>query len=380
MNSANAPLSGICIVEFAGIGPGPFAGMMLADMGAEVLRVDRQGPGRSPDPRKDITLRGRQSITLNLKEPRAVEVALRLVGQADALTEGYRPGVMEGLGLGPDVCLARNPKLVYGRMTGWGQTGPLASAAGHDINYISLSGALWAMGERDRNPMPPLNLVGDFGGGGMVFAFGLLCALLRARETGEGDIVDAAICDGAAALMAPVYGYIARGIWENLRQANFLDGAAPYYGVYQWLDGKWISIGPLEPQFYALLVDLLDLRPEDIGERADTARWAEQRERFAEVFRRRTRDDWCARLEGTDVCFAPVLDLEEAPNHPHNRARAIFVEAHGAVQPAPAPRFARAATPLPGPPPAPGEHNGTALPAWGFDDGEVADLRAAGVI
>ncbi len=380
MNSAMGPLSGLRIVEFAGIGPGPFAGMMLADMGAEILRIDRRNDAGADDPKKDIPARGRQSITLDLKKPDAADVALRLIDQADALIEGFRPGVMERLGLGPDTCMARNPKLVYGRMTGWGQDGPLAHAAGHDINYIALSGALWSIGEAGRKPVPPLNLLGDFGGGGMLLAFGLVCALLRARETGIGDVVDAAMCDGTATLMAPVYGYLAKGRWKNERQSNLLDGAAPYYGVYECRDGQWICIAPLEPQFYALLLKLLDLPEDHFGDRTDEQTWPEQHRCFADIFQRKDRGEWCALLEGTDVCFAPVLDLEEAPEHAHNQARSIFVDAHGVRQPAPAPRFTNRPTALPGSPPAPGEHNETALLSWGFERAEIAELSRSGVM
>ena len=380
MSADSGPLTGIRIVEFAGIGPGPFAGMMLADMGAEILRIDRRGAVPATDPKKDIPARGRQSITLDLKKPAAADVALQLIERADGLIEGFRPGVMERLGLGPETCHARNPGLVYGRMTGWGQTGPLAHAAGHDMNYIALSGALWSIGEAGRDPVPPLNLIGDFGGGGMLLAFGMVCGLLRARQTGTGDVVDAAMCDGAAALMAPVYGYLAKDIWQNRRGSNFLDGAAPYYAVYRCKDGKWISVAPIEPQFYALLLELLELPADDIGDRENQKDWPQQKARFAEIFLRKTRSEWCDLLEGTDVCFAPVLDLEEAPHHSHNKERSIFVEGNGLYQPAPAPRFQNAPVTLPGPPPSPGEHNETALMAWGFDRKEIDALQRDEII
>ena len=374
------PLEGIRIVEFAGIGPGPFAGMMLADMGAEILRIDRVRDTRLGDPRKDIPVRGRKSITLDLKKPDGVTAALRLVERADGLIEGFRPGVMERLGLGPEACHAHNPRLVYGRMTGWGQTGPLAHAAGHDINYIAITGALWAMGEADRKPEPPLNLLGDFGGGGMMLAFGMVCGLLRARESGIGDVVDAAISDGVAALMAPVYAYVAKGAWKNRRHANRLDGAAPYYGTYECSDGGWIAIGPIEPQFYALFLKLLDLDEAQIGDRNDERQWAEQRQKLADIFRTRTRAAWTELFEGTDVCFAPVLHLEEAPAHAHNVARSVFVERDGTLQPAPTPRFTNAVPDLPGPPPTPGEHNDTALLDWGFGADEIASLTRSGAL
>jgi len=374
------PLEGVRIVEFAGIGPGPFAGMMLADMGAEILRIDRHNDTRPGDPRKDIPVRGRKSITLNLKKPGAAEAALRMIDGADALIEGFRPGVMERLGLGPDVCMARNPALVYGRMTGWGQEGMLAQSAGHDINYISLCGALWTMGEGGRKPMPPLNLVGDFGGGGMMLAFGMVCALLKAQRTGVGDIVDAAICDGTATLMAPIYAAVAKGLWQNERQSNRLDGAAPYYGTYETKDGKYICIGSLEPQFYALLMELLELPADHFGDRFDESKWPQHRQIFADIFAQRDQAEWTELFEGTDVCYAPILDLEEAPVHAHNVSREVFVEAHGIRQPAPSPRFTNSPVEMPSPPPAPGDHNDTALLDWGFDADEISTLKDAGAL
>ncbi len=379
------PLEGIKIVEFAGIGPGPFAGMMLADMGAEILRIDRK-PGENQesqnrmDPKKDIPSRGRKSITLDLKHPQGQKTALELISKADALIEGFRPGVMERLGLGPEVCHAHNPKLVYGRMTGWGQDGPLASAAGHDINYIALSGALWAIGEKNRPPVPPLNLLGDFGGGGMMLAYGIACALLSARQTGKGDIVDAAICDGTAALMAPVYSQIAKGIWTNERQSNRLDGGAPYYGVYECSDGKWICIAPLEEKFFALFLQLLGLDEADFADRKNPEIWQQHRELYAEIFAQRSRDAWSNLFEGTDVCFAPVLDLDEAKDHSHNQARSIFIEKDGIVQTAPAPRFANSSPELPSSPPAPGEHNQTALQGWGMEQADIDQLIQSGAM
>jgi alpha-methylacyl-CoA racemase len=379
------PLEGVRIVEFAGIGPGPFAGMMLADMGAEILRIDRKAehnPGAAGrgDPQKDIPSRGRKSITLDLKKPGATETALRLIDGADGLIEGFRPGVMERLGLGPDDCFSRNARLVYGRMTGWGQDGPLAKVAGHDMNYISLSGALWSIGEADRDPVPPLNLLGDFGAGGMMLAYGMVCALLKAQRTGTGDVVDAAICDGTAALMAPIYAQLAKDTWVNERQANRLDGAAPYYRVYKCSDGKWVSLAPLEPQFFEIFLKVLELPAEDFTERLDPANWPAHNALFADIFLTKSRDEWCELMEGTDICFSPILDLEESPDHAHNKAREVFVDAWGVTQPAPAPRFVNSPVEMPGPPPAPGEHRDSALQGWGFDDDEVAELIKTGVM
>lgn len=377
------PLAGIRIVEFAGIGPGPFAGMMLADMGAEVLRIDRAASGGKAMPDQaygDVLGRGRKSVTLDLKDPDAVAVALRLIAQADGLIEGFRPGVMERLGLGPDICAAHNPALVYGRMTGWGQDGPLAHAAGHDINYIALSGALWATGPKDGMPVPPLNLLGDFGAGGMLLAFGMVAALLRAAKTGEGDVVDAAIVDGTASLMGFIYGFLANGGWENARAANRLDGGAPFYGVYECSDGKWISLAPLEPQFFALLVQMLNLSGAAVEGRNNPAHWPALRAELETVFRQKSRDEWTAIFEGTDVCFAPVLDLTEAPHHPHNTARGIFDHSAGYPQPVPAPRFTQAKPQMPAPAPEIGADNATALQGWGFDQSEVDGLLAKGTL
>lgn len=372
------PLKGLRILEFAGIGPGPFCGMLLADLGAEVVRLDRkEGP---PGTRQDFVGRGRRSLALDLKSPAAVQAALRLVEGADALIEGFRPGVMERLGLGPEACLARNPRLVYGRMTGWGQDGPLAQAAGHDINYIALTGALWSIGRPEERPVPPLNLVGDYGGGGMLLALGMLAALLEAKGSGRGQVVDAAMVDGAALLMAPIYAMLARGRWRNERGANMLDGAAPWYDTYECADGRYLAIGPIEPQFFDLMIAKLDLDPARFAGRMEPANWPALRAELAAVFCTRTRDDWAALFEGTDACVAPVLDLHEAPAHPHNKARGTFQQREGAVQPAPAPRFSR--TPAePGlPPPLRGEHTEQVLADWGFSGAEIAALRQAGAI
>jgi alpha-methylacyl-CoA racemase len=377
------PLEGIRIVEIAGIGPGPFCAMMLADQGAEVLRVDRAERAklpRLPGPNLDLLNRGRRSVAVDLKSPAGVEVVLRLVDRADALIEGFRPGVMERLGLGPDACLSRNPRLVYGRMTGWGQVGPLAKAAGHDLNYIALTGALHAIGRPDSPPPPPLNLVGDFGGGGLLLAYGITCALLERVRSGKGQVVDAAMVDGAAALMAIIYGAHASGWWRDERMANMLDGGAHFYDCYETKDGKYVSIGSIEPQFYAQLLEKVGLAGEDLPKQMDRAGWAKTKERLAGIFKTRTRDEWCARMEGSDVCFAPVLSLAEAPDHPHLRARGTFVEVEGVRQPGPAPRFGRTQARIERPPANAGEHTDEALADWGFGDHELATLRKDGAI
>jgi alpha-methylacyl-CoA racemase len=379
--AAMGPLEGIRIVEMGGIGPGPFAAMMLADMGAEVLRIDR--PGTAPlfgDPRFDVLHRGRRSVVLDLKQPAATEAVLRLVERADALLEGFRPGVMESLGLGPEPCLARNPRLIYGRVTGWGQRGPLATAAGHDIDYIAISGALHAIGPRDGGPVPPLNLVGDFGGGGMLLAFGVVCALLEGRHSGTGQVVDAAMVDGAAVQMALFSGFLASGLWLDERGRNLVDGGAHFYGCYETGDGKWLAVGAIEPRFYFHLLERLGIDDPDFSAQLDRERWPELREKMAAVFRTRTRDEWCELLEGSDACAAPVLSLAEAPSHRHNRDRRTFVEVAGVTQPAPAPRFSRTPGEIQSPPPEPGEHTESALGDWGFDGREIEALRAAGAI
>ena len=310
-------------------------------------------------------------MAVDVKKPLGVATALRLIDQADALVEGFRPGVMERLGLGPDVCLARNPRLVYGRMTGWGQAGPLAHTAGHDIDYIALSGALHAIGFRDRPPVPPLNLVGDFGGGAVLLAFGMVCALLEARRSGLGQVVDAAMCDGAGLLMSMIYGIKAAGLWTNEREANLLDGGAPFYGVYECADGKYLAVGPIEPQFYAVFLTMAGITDPELADQLAIDRWPEQRRKLAEWLHTRSRDEWCALLEGTDACVAPVLDLDEAPFHPHNQARGNFVTVGDLVQPAPAPRFSRTPAAIQGPPPRPGEHTAEVLAEWGWQaDGD----------
>lgn len=370
------PLEGIRVIEIAGIGPGPFCGMMLSDMGAEVLRVDRADRVREPGVSGDLLARGRRSIGVDLKSSKGVELVLSLIEKADALFEGFRPGVMERLGLGPEPCLARNPGLVYGRMTGWGQDGPLANAAGHDINYISLAGALEAIGRRGEKPMFPLNLVGDFGGGGLILAFGIACAIIERQRSGKGQVVDAAMVDGAALLMTMFYGMNSVGFWKDERGTNLLDGGAPFYDVYECKDGRFISIGSIEPQFYAELLQRTGLDGEALGGQMDRSRWEANKEPVAALFRTKTRDEWCAMLEGTDVCFAPVLSMKEAPAHPHNEERGTFVTREGIVQPGPAPRFSRTEPTIQGPPPHAGTHTDVALADWGLDAAEIEALRS----
>ncbi len=375
------PLAGFRVIEVVGLGPCPFAAMMLADMGAEVIRVDR-ADGRAanyPDPTADYLARGRRSLALDLKRTEGRELLLRLVESCDALLEGFRPGVMERLKVGPDDCFERNSRLVYGRMTGWGQEGPLASTPGHDINYIALSGALHAIGRAGAPPTPPLNLVGDFGGGGMLLALGVLAALLESGRSGKGQVVDAAMVDGASLLMAPLYGAHALGGWKE-RGTNVLDSGAPFYDVYETSDGKWISVGSLEPQFYAELQRKLGLDPEEFSAQMDSRGWPALRERLTKLFRAKTRDEWCEILEEAEVCFAPVLSMGEAPEHPHNRARKTFVEVAGRIQPAPAPRFSRTPTEISRPPGRTGEHTDEILQDWGFGEAEIRELRESGAI
>ncbi|MFP4513745.1 MAG: CaiB/BaiF CoA transferase family protein [Acidimicrobiales bacterium] len=378
------PLSGVKVVEVAGIGPGPFCAMMLADMGAEVIRVDRAGAVRGGDPDAppaDVLNRGRRSIGIDLKHPDGLATLLELVEGADALIEGFRPGVAERLGIGPDDCWARNPRLVYGRMTGWGQSGPYAHTAGHDINYIALAGALDAIGRAGGPPVPPLNLVGDFGGGGMMLAFGVVCALLEASRSGEGQVVDAAMVDGAAVLMTMFHAFSAMGIWHEERGTNTLDTGAHFYDVYETADAKYVSIGSIEPQFYSELLRLTGLVDEaDFAAQMDRSRWPALKERLAEVFRTKTRDEWCEIMEGTDVCFAPVLSLSEAPQHPHNVERQTFVEIAGVTQPAPAPRFTRTEAEVQRPPAHAGQHTDEVLAAAGFDAARIAELRESGAV
>lgn len=380
------PLTGYRVVEVAGIGPGPFAAMMLADMGAEVVRVDRSAaaaarPTARP-PARDVLNRGRRSVALDLKQPDGVEALLALVESADALLEGFRPGVMERLGVGPDVCMARNPKLVYGRMTGWGQDGPYAPWAGHDINYIALAGTLAHIGRAGEAPVPPLNLVGDFGGGGMFLAFGVVCGLLEASRSGQGQVVDAAMVDGSATLMMMFHAMAASGMFdEQHRGTNGLDTGAHFYDAYECSDGGYISIGSIEPQFYAELLRLTGLEGDaDFTAQADQSRWPALKARLTEVFRTKTRAEWCELMEHTDVCFAPVLTMTEAALHPHNVARGTFVEVEGVRQPAPAPRFSRTAPELGHPPAHPGAHTREVLVDWGVDAATVDTWFEAGAV
>ncbi|MCB1630894.1 MAG: CoA transferase [Pseudomonadales bacterium] len=377
------PLHGRKIVEIAGIGPGPFAAMMLADMGADVIRVSRPSSGMlsmAENEKLDFGNRGKRCIALNLKDPQAVDVVLRLIDEADAMLEGNRPGVMEKLGLGPDVCLQRNPRLVYGRMTGWGQDGPLAHAAGHDLNYIALTGALHAIGEKGGKPVVPLNLIGDFGGGGLLLAYGIVCAILEAQSSGKGQVVDAAMVDGASALMTMMYGAFQSGFWRDERGSNMLDGGSHFYGVYETKDGKYVSIGSIEPQFYAQLLEKLGLADEQLPHQHDARRWDALKERFAAVFRSRTRDEWCAIMEGSDVCFAPVLALGEVATHSHAVARAGFFENDGIWQPAPAPRFSRTVPATPATAVRIGADTDAILAAIGYDARQIEALRGAGAV
>lgn len=377
MSEKSGPLSGLRVIEIAGIGPGPFCGMMLADMGAEVIAVDRVGTTLDR-PELDCSRRGKRALTLNLKSESGRAALLRLVEGADALLEGFRPGVMERLGLGPDECQAINPRLVYGRMTGWGQSGPLSGAAGHDINYISLTGALHAIGLAGEKPTPPLNLVGDFGGGGMMLAFGMVCALLEARESGRGQVIDAAMTDGSAALMAAFHTAHARGAHRLERGVNRLDSGAHFYNTYETADGKYISIGSIEPQFYALLLDAAELPRDDFADQLDQQKWPALRERLTEVFKRKSRDQWCALMEGTDICFAPVLDLQEAQSHPHNAARGTYVRVGEMQQPAPAPRLSRTGGGVAFPGREAGSDTEVLLAALGYDERTIKAMRQAG--
>ncbi|MFN8544532.1 MAG: CaiB/BaiF CoA-transferase family protein [Candidatus Binatia bacterium] len=377
------PLAGYRVLEFAGIGPGPFCAMLLADLGAEVLRIDRPSDASLgiPKPtRYDLLNRGRRSIAVDLKRPEGVQAVLRLVEKADASIEGFRPGVMERLGLGPDACLARNPRLVYGRMTGWGQDGPLAPAAGHDWNYIAITGALHAIGRAGDRPVPPLNLVGDFGGGALYLALGIVAGILEAQRSGKGQVVDAAIVDGTASLLMLFFGLRAAGLWTDARGANVLDTGAHFGEVYETKDGKYVTVLALEPKFYAELLRRIGLGDAELPHQHDLGAWPAMKERFATIFRTKTRDEWCAILEGTDACFAPVLTMAEAPQHAHNVARKTFIEIDGVVQPAPAPRFSRTPGAVQRPPATPGQHTDEALRDWGLGPDEIAALHAAGAV
>ena len=377
------PLAGIRIVELGGIGPGPFAAMLLSDLGADVLRIDRIVPsdGGVHMPEKyNLLHRGRRSVAMDLKKASAIAAVRKLVAQADALIEGFRPGVTERLGLGPDECLALNPRLVYGRMTGWGQDGPLAQAPGHDMNYIALTGALHSIGERGGPPVPPLNLVGDFGGGSLYLALGIVSALLECKGSGKGQVIDAAMVDGSASLMTLMYGMHAAGAWTDERGTNRLDSGAPYYSVYETSDGRHVALASNEARFYRNTVELMGLSFKDLPDQQDRSRWPEVKALFAKVFKTRTCDEWCRLMEGKEVCLQPVLSMSEAPAHPHLKARATFVEFDGIVQPAPAPRFSRTRPAIQRGAPAVGEHTDEALADWGFDATERAALRDAGAI
>jgi alpha-methylacyl-CoA racemase len=370
------PLKGLKVIEMTGLGPGPFCAMMLGDMGAEVVRIDRpNATSIEGDPTTNINARSRRSVALNLKTDEGREAALKLIDQADALIEGFRPGVMERLGLGPDVCLARNPGLVFGRMTGWGQEGPLAHSAGHDINYLAITGALHAIGQKDK-PVPPLNIVADFGGGGMMLLVGILAAVFEAQKSGKGQVVDTGMSDCVPLLLGSIYTRMAEGAWDDEREANMLDGGAYFYGVYECSDGKFISLGAIEPQFHALLLEKLGLADDPLFHRQlEKDSWPAAKVKLDEVFKTKTRDDWDAVFSGSDVCYGPVLSLKEAPDHPHNRARNAFMKIGGNMQASPAPRFSRTPQDTPTPPPSPGEHNNEVLADWGFSDDEIAALK-----
>ena len=373
------PLKGLKIIEMAGIGPGPFCGMVLADLGAEIIRVDRAsaiGTGS----KQDAANRGKKSIAVDLKSEEGVEVVLKLVETADAIFEGFRPGVMERLGLGPDICSERNERIVFGRMTGWGQEGPLANAAGHDINYISLTGALAAIGRPGSPPVPPLNLIGDFGGGGMLLALGLVAALLESKESKKGQVVDAAMTDGSALLMTMIYTMQSSGMWKTSMGSNLLDGGSHFYDTYECKDGKFISLGSIEPQFYALLCQIAELDESIFGNQMSRDSWPEQKEAIKKIILDKTRDEWCELMEGTDVCFAPVLDMSEAPKHPHNIERKTFIDLEGVTQPAPAPRFSRTEPEVVSSPSVVGEHTDEVLTSIGFSDEDINTLKTSGAV
>jgi alpha-methylacyl-CoA racemase len=380
------PLEGVKIIELAGIGPAPFCAMLFADMGAEVVRVDRASNVGTDtdrdgnDARFNLLLRGRRNIAVDLKTKAGQNAVLRLIDQADALIEGFRPGVMERLGLGPDICLARNRRLVYGRMTGWGQDGPIAHIAGHDINYIALSGALAAIGTAGGPPVPPLNLIGDFGGGALYLAMGVLAGILGARASGKGQVIDCSMVEGAASLMMMMYGALASGAWVEKRGHNRTDGGSHFYHVYQTKDGEYVSVGSIEPQFYRLLLTHAGLEGADLPAQSDRSQWPAMQQRFAEIFKEKTRAEWVAIMQQTDICFAPVLTMSEAIAHEHNRHRESFVEVEGIAQPAPAPRFLGTPTRVQAPPARAGEHTEAVLRDWGFSAGEIAALSQGGAV
>jgi alpha-methylacyl-CoA racemase len=375
------PLAGVRVIEMAGIGPAPFCGMLLADMGAEVVRVDRLTPsglGIDTPVKYDLFNRNKQSVAIDLKSRDGVATVLRLIETADILIEGFRPGVMEKLGLGPDACLAANPRLVFGRMTGWGQHGPLAQAAGHDLNYIALTGALAAIGRKGQAPVVPLNLIGDFGGGALYLAMGVLAAMLEASRSGRGQVVDAAIVDGTASLMTMFHSFLQMGAWITERGVNIIDGGAPFYDVYETSDGKFVSVAAVEAKFYGELVERMGLARDSLPKQHDRKRWPELRARFAETFKSRTRDEWCALLEGSDACFAPVLDLVESQSHPHIAARNVHQSIDGVINPAPAPRFSRTPGHIAHPSTPAGTDTFAVLERWGFDRQELERIKASG--
>jgi alpha-methylacyl-CoA racemase len=377
------PLKGVKIVEMGGIGPGPMCALLLADMGADIIRIDRMqdaGLGVHTDPKFNLLMRGRRSVAVDSKSKEGQALILDLIADADGLIEGFRPGVMERLGLGPDVVLEKNPKIAYGRMTGWGQDGPMASMAGHDLNYIALSGALHAIGSKDGPPVPPLNLVGDFGGGALYLAMGLLAAILEARTSGKGQVVDTSMVEGASNLMTTFFGLMAAGRWSDKRGTNLLDGGAHFYGVYETKDGEHVSIGSIEAKFYKLLLELTGLEGEDLPPQMDAKNWPVITEKLTGIFKTKTRAEWCEIMDGTDVCFAPVLSMKEAAAHPHNVARGSFVEVDGVLQPAPAPKFSRTPTQIQSPPCSPGQHTDEALADWGISSSLVEELKSKAVI
>ena len=372
------PLTGLRVIEMEGLGPAPFCGMMLADMGAEVISITRKSSTASRS--AQISERGKSSVALNLKTPEGIEAVLKLCETADAFLEGFRPGVAERLGIGPDDCLARNPTLVYGRMTGWGQTGPLANTAGHDINYISLSGALHGIGRAGERPVPPLNLVGDFGGGGMFLAFGIMCGIYESKNSGQGQVVDVSMVEGSAALMHMMYGFMAAGKWCDERGVNILDGAPHFYDSYETLDGKHITLGAIEPQFYELLISLAELDKDEFSAQMDASQWPDLKRKLTQVFKTKTRDQWCDIMEGTDVCFAPVLSMQEAPLHPHNQVRESYVEMAGVLQPAPAPKFSRTQPEIKYAPQVAGGDTERVLASVGYSGELINQLKQQGVL
>ncbi|MBU2648651.1 CoA transferase [bacterium] len=382
MHQTTGPLKGLKIIELGGIGPGPLCGMLLSDMGADVLRIDRNLPsglGTPRPPKFDILRRNRASVSVNLKAKEGIETILRLVRQADAIIDPFRPGVTERLGLGPDDCLACNEKLVYARMTGWGQTGSLAQAAGHDINYLALSGVLNMIGTREK-PIPPLNIAADMGGGAMFLAFGILAAVFEAQRSGKGQVVDVSMVEGAAYLNTGIFGLMAGDLWSGQRESNTLDGGAPFYRTYQTSDGLFVAIGSLEAKFYSLLLKKLGLNESELPPQLDATQWPAMHQKFEAIFRTKTRDEWCETFEGTDVCFSPVLSASEAPAHPHNKERGSFITIDGVVQPGPAPRFSRTPASIPAGPPQFGEDTETGLAAWGFTTAEIEAMQERGSI